>query len=235
MGRVRRVDTAFDAAWFRQVLGNFPTGVAVVTGCGRNRVPVGMAIGSFTSASLDPPLVAFFADRRSSSWPRIRATGAFCANVLGADQEAVCRAFAARGGDKFAGIGWRPAPSGSPILDDVVAWVDCGIETVHETGDHWLVLGRVRALETARPALSLVFFQGGYGRFSPSSLAACESGLPAQPVHLHTADLARPEMDSLAGDLHAECVAGTRDSAARLLRACAAVNPALGHHPPGRA
>jgi flavin reductase (DIM6/NTAB) family NADH-FMN oxidoreductase RutF len=155
---------AIEPDWFRVVLGTFPTGVAVVTGIDADGRPAGMAVGSFTSASLDPPLVAFFPDRTSVSWQRIRESGRFCVNILGADQEAVCRTFAVRGGDKFAELAWRSAPSGSPILDDVVAWIDCDIDAVHPAGDHWLVLGLVRALDVGRPDLPLVFFQGGYLR-----------------------------------------------------------------------
>ncbi|MDT3440447.1 flavin reductase [Pseudofrankia sp. BMG5.37] len=195
---------AIDTGWFRQVLGNFPTGVAVVTGLDKGGAPVGLAVGSFTSASLDPPLVAFFPDRRSSSWPRIAATGRFCVNILGYDQESVCRTFAVRGGDKFAELPWRPAPSGAPILDGAVAWIDCDLEAVHPAGDHDLVLGLVRVLDVGRSALPLVFFQGGYGRFSPLSLAAWEGDLAVQ---LRTADLARPQMEELAARLGAECVA----------------------------
>ena len=100
---------SIDPAGFRRVLGHFPTGVAVVTGIDEAGKPVGMAVGSFSSVSLDPPLVAFMPDRRSTSWPRLRPSGAFCVNILGAEQESVCRAFAQRGGDKFADLSWRPA------------------------------------------------------------------------------------------------------------------------------
>ncbi|WP_232303959.1 flavin reductase [Pseudofrankia sp. DC12] len=193
-----------DPGLFRRVLGNFPTGVAVITGLDAGGAPVGLAVGSFVSASLDPPLVAFFPDRSSSSWPRIAATGRFCVNILGFDQEAVCRTFAVRGGDKFTELSWRSAPSGAPVVDGVVAWIDCDLEAVHPAGDHDLVLGRVRTLDVGRSVLPLVFFQGGYGRFSPLSLAAWEGDLAVQ---LRTADLARPQFEDLAARFAAECVA----------------------------
>jgi flavin reductase (DIM6/NTAB) family NADH-FMN oxidoreductase RutF len=99
----------FDSAQFRQVLGHFPTGVTVVTAASPSG-PVGLAVGSFASVSLDPPLVAFFPDRSSSSWPQIEATGSFCVNILSEDQEVVCRRFASKGDDKFAAsVGGRPA------------------------------------------------------------------------------------------------------------------------------
>lgn len=193
-----------EPATFRTVLGHFPTGVAVVTGRDGGGAPAGMAVGSFTSVSLDPPLVAFLPDRSSTSWPRFAGSGAFCVNILGADQQAVCRAFAMRGGDKFAELSWRPAGSGSPILDGVLAWVDCDLDTVHEAGDHFIVVGRVREMAVEVPGPPLVFFQGGYGRFHSLSLAAWEYDLAVQ---MRSADLARPHLEALADDLGVECVA----------------------------
>jgi flavin reductase (DIM6/NTAB) family NADH-FMN oxidoreductase RutF len=153
----------FDSAKYRQVLGHFPTGVTVVTAV-RGDEPVGLAVGSFSSVSLDPPLVGFFPDRSSSSWPKIREAGSFCVNILGEDQEDVCRRFAMKGDDKFAGLGWKPAGSGAPLLDGVIAWIDCDIAEVVETGDHFLVLGAVRDLGVAHDGGPLVFFRGGYAR-----------------------------------------------------------------------
>ncbi len=194
-----------DPGLYRRVLGNYPTGVTVVTAIDEEGRPVGMAVGSFTSVSLDPPLVAFFPDKGSSSFPRIRSSHSFCVNVLAADQEDVCRAFAQRGGDKFAGISWRPAASGAPRLDGVAAWIDCDFDSVTDAGDHYLVMGRVRELDGAGDGLPLVFFQGGYGRFSPSSMVVYPE--PDVIGHLRHADLARGEMERLAGEIGAECVA----------------------------
>ncbi len=194
-----------DPKHFRRVLGHFPTGVAVITGIDPEGKPAGMAIGSFTSVSLEPPLVAFLPDKSSTSWPKIEPAGKFCVNILASEQESVCRTFAVKGGDKFAQFEWSAAPAtGSPLLDDVVAWIDCEIETVHEAGDHYIVIGRVLELDVANPSLPLLFFQGGYGRFSPLSLAAWESDLQMQ---LASADAARPQMEQLAEELDAECVA----------------------------
>ncbi|HEV2767299.1 MAG TPA: flavin reductase family protein [Acidimicrobiales bacterium] len=153
-------------ALLRQVLGRFPTGVVVVT-ASDGVVPYGLSVNSFTSVSLDPPLIAFCADRRSGSWAAIRRSGAFCVNVLAEDQEAVSRVFATRGAEKFGGVGWSPAPSGSPLLDGVLAWMDCRIETVHDGGDHEICVGRVDQLGVERDEGPLVFYRGGYGRFEP--------------------------------------------------------------------
>ncbi len=157
--------TLFDSATFRRVLGHYPTGVCVVTAVDAEG-PTGMVVGSFTSVSLDPPLVAFFPAKSSSSWPRIEQAGKFCVNVLASDQQALCGQFAAKGSDKFSGVSHRVSANGSPILDGVVAWIDCALEAVHEAGDHYIVLGRVIALEASAPGKPLLFFQGSYGEFT---------------------------------------------------------------------
>lgn len=155
-----------DAKRFRRVLGHHPTGVAAVTAIAANGRPVGMAVGAFTSVSLSPPLVGFLPDKSSTTWPKIRESGSFCVNVLGAGQEMVCQALATRAEDKFNGLAWRPAPSGSPILDGVVAWIDCDIAAVSESGDHYFVTGSVRELDIVTGGLPLVFFQGILGQFA---------------------------------------------------------------------
>jgi 3-hydroxy-9,10-secoandrosta-1,3,5(10)-triene-9,17-dione monooxygenase reductase component len=148
------------------VLGAFPTGVTVVTATHEGR-STGMAIGSFTSVSLDPPLVAFLPAKTSGSWPTIEKSGSFCVNVMAADQGATCAQFASKAEDKFAGIEWSPAPAtGSPLLSGSLAWMDCTIEAVHEAGDHWIVVGRVQAMDVDRDeAGPLLFFRGRYGGF----------------------------------------------------------------------
>jgi flavin reductase (DIM6/NTAB) family NADH-FMN oxidoreductase RutF len=153
--------SAIDQASYRQVLGHFPTGVTVIAGMDGDE-PVGLAVGSFFSLSLDPALVGFCVDRTSGSWSRMAGSGSFCVNVLGADQEDVCRAFATSGEDKFKGIGWKASESGSPLLDGVLAWIDCAIEDVHDGGDHHIVVGRVLGLAVANEGAPLVFYRGGY-------------------------------------------------------------------------
>ncbi|BBZ78604.1 monooxygenase [Mycolicibacterium anyangense] len=161
------VATAIDPTRLRSALGHYPTGVSVITAIDADGVPAGMAVGTFTSVSLDPALVAFLPGRGSSSFPRIRTAASFCVNVLAADQGDVCRAFAVRGGDKFAGVRWSAAPSGAPRLEGTAAWIDCRFESVTDVGDHYFVVGRVMAFDHTAGSLPLVFCQGGYGRFAP--------------------------------------------------------------------
>ncbi|WP_448638500.1 flavin reductase [Geodermatophilus sp. URMC 63] len=197
------VDTTFDDKRFREVLGHLPTGVVVVTAMGPDGRPSGMVVGSFTSVSLDPPLVAFLPARSSSSFKTLREARTFCVNILSAKQEPICRQFAVSGGDKFAGVDWSPAPSGAPVIDGVVAWIDCEFERIDEAGDHYIVLGRVTHLGTGVPTIPLLFFQGGYGGFATTSLAM---GASTDMLHsLSIADRARAEIEALAADVGFEC------------------------------
>jgi flavin reductase (DIM6/NTAB) family NADH-FMN oxidoreductase RutF/DNA-binding IclR family transcriptional regulator len=203
------VQFSIDPTQYRQVLGQYPTGVCVVTSTGPDGFPAAMVVGSFTSVSLNPPLIGFFPDRGSSSWPKVAASGRFCINILSAEQEDVCRKLASKDPDKFAGIAHRQSPLGSPIIDGVVAWIDCDSHTVQDAGDHFFVLGSVRQLEIADNGLPLLFFQGGYGRFAPSSMAASnQNGLLTIPLRL--VDRARAQMERLAGELSAVCVASAK-------------------------
>ena len=160
-GGVDHDDRPLDTAEMRRVLGQFASGVVIVTGDDAG-TPVGFACQSFASVSLDPPLVLFCPARTSQSWPRISTSGSFAVNVLAADQQEVSARFAQRGADKFAGLAWHPSPWG-PVIDDVLASVLCTIEAAHPAGDHEIVVGRVQELRTAREHGPLVFFRGAYG------------------------------------------------------------------------
>ncbi|MCX4526443.1 MULTISPECIES: flavin reductase family protein [unclassified Streptomyces] len=156
-------------AEFRAVLGNFASGVTVITapaGEGEDG-PAGFACQSFASLSLDPPLVTFMVARTSTTWPRIARAGVFCVNILGAEQGELCRSFAVSGADKFAGVTHAPAPAtGSPQLDAVPAWIDCRIHAVHTGGDHLIVVGRVEAMGAAGEGAPLLFHKGRFGRLA---------------------------------------------------------------------
>ena len=165
MSDIADASSSFDGAKFRQVLGHFPTGVTVITAM-QGTAPVGMAVGSFTSLSLDPPQVLFCAGKGSSSWPKVEQHGSFCVNILADDQEDLSRVFASKAEDKFASIGWKRSGNQCPIIDDVLAWLDCTIEQVIDSGDHYVVIGAVTDLAVNHEGGPLVFFRGGYGRFT---------------------------------------------------------------------
>lgn len=158
----------FGEADFRRVLGHFPTGVTIVTGLTTSG-PVGMSVNSFTSASLDPPLIAFLPALTSRTWPALQAAGAFCVNVLATDQHELAHRFATgTSGDRFAGVGWAPSPrAGLPTLSGVTAWIECALESVTPAGDHLFVLGRVLSLAARADADPLLFHRGSYRRLGP--------------------------------------------------------------------
>lgn len=166
-------DGRFSQRDFRTAMGQFCTGVVIVTGLGGDSAPCGFSAQSFVSVSLDPPLVAVCPANSSQSWPRIRAGGHFGINILAADQQALCARFARSGGNKFADLGWSPSARGMPMLDRVLGFIECRLEHEFPAGDHCLALGRVLELQvraTDRPPL--LFFRGAYGAFGDCSSAA---------------------------------------------------------------
>lgn len=158
-----------DPAAFRHVLGHFASGVTIITSMD-GETPVGFACQSFSSLSLDPALVTFFVARTSTSWPRMEPAGRFAVNVLADDQEQLCRQFAVSGADKFAGVDWKTAVTGAPILDGTLAWIDCTLDRIVDGGDHLIVIGRVEALEAPREDCGpLLFYRGKFGHPSPNA------------------------------------------------------------------
>lgn len=154
-----------DEASFRTVLGHFATGVTIITSMDGDE-PVGVAANAFSSVSLEPPMVLFCAGRTSTTWPKIEANGQFAVNILNEHQEDVCRVFAMPGADRFTRIGWRPSTNGSPLLHDALAFVDCSVDETVDAGDHVVVLGRVHELGVLSGEGPLIFYRGGYGKFT---------------------------------------------------------------------
>ncbi len=229
------MDDTIDSALFRETLGHYPTGVAVVTAISDDGNPAGMVVGTFTSVSMNPPLIAFFPMKNSGSFAYVRRAASFCVNVLASDQEFVCRQLATGGADKFAGTPWRPGPLGSPILADAVSWLECTFEDVREAGDHFIVLGRVRHLGVQRSTLPLLFFQGGYGRFSPGSFIAAPD--PELILATQLAETIRSQVESLGAEFSLNCsvLAQIRDDGVQVLAAGPKSLPEsfpLGHRTP---
>ena len=151
-----------DPRTMRDVLGHFASGVTVVT-AQEEHGPIGFTCQSFSSLSLDPPLVAIAPARASRTWPRLRELGRFCVNVLAEDQTALSAQFARSSADKFAGVSWRPSPQGQPVLDDVVAWIDCELWAEYDGGDHTIAVARVLDLGAHSHRRPLLFHRGAYG------------------------------------------------------------------------
>ena len=151
-----------DPQVLREVLGHFASGVTVVTALTADG-PAGFTCQSFSSLSLDPPLVAFAPARTSRTWPALRAMGRFCVNVLAEGQDDVSQNFARSGADKFAAVRWSPSAHGSPVLDDVVAWIDGELWAEYDGGDHTIVVARVLDLGAHPERRPLLFHRGSYG------------------------------------------------------------------------
>lgn len=197
-----------DAETFRRVMGRVPTGVAVVTS-ELNGERHGLVVGSFTSLSLDPPLVAFMPAKSSTTWPRLAESGSFCINVLSAEQAEVCRSFFSKDDDRFERFSWSSGVTGAPILDEAIAWIDCDLETVHDGGDHHIVLGRVRDMQARTDVLPLIFFSGGYGQFSGHSIAAWGDATAVE--QLRYVDIAHGQMLALSRTWQVETLALVRE------------------------
>jgi 3-hydroxy-9,10-secoandrosta-1,3,5(10)-triene-9,17-dione monooxygenase reductase component len=157
-----------DAAAFRRVFGHFGTGITVITTADAG-TPAGFACQAFAPLSLDPPLVLFCVRGVSETWRQIRASRVFCVNILASDQRDVSRLFGSGSTDRFTGLDWTPAPSGSPVLAGVLTWADCTVEGTHQGGDHDIVIGRVTALGPCRDAAPLLFHRSRYTTTTPAS------------------------------------------------------------------
>jgi flavin reductase (DIM6/NTAB) family NADH-FMN oxidoreductase RutF len=150
-----------DPRVFRDVLGNFCTGVTVVTSLDDSG-PLGFAAQSFHALSLDPPLVSLSPAKTSTTWPKIRETGRFCVNILSDAQQDVSQRFAVSGGNKFDDLEWALSDRELPLIPGSVAHVECSIESEHEGGDHVIVIGRVLNLAFEVDSSPLVFYRGRY-------------------------------------------------------------------------
>ncbi len=155
-------EVAARARRFRDVLGLFCTGVTVVTSTS-GKEPVGMTCQSFSSVSLEPPLVLFCPARTSRAWPLIQRSGRFAVNLLAHDQAELSNRMASKGIDKFDGVAWRPSPvTGSPLLEGTLGYVDCTIHAVHEAGDHYVVIGKLLDMGESAATDPLLFYEGRY-------------------------------------------------------------------------
>lgn len=158
-----------DGKQFRQVLGHFATGVTVITADAAEG-PVGMVANSFTSVSLDPPLVLFCPATASDTWPSIRDHGGFCVNVLNHEQEELAIKFSKKGIDRYEGVEHLISAHGVPRLGGAVAHLDCKIVAEHPAGDHVIVVGEVLELDAVDGLTDahapLIFHRGAFARLA---------------------------------------------------------------------
>jgi flavin reductase (DIM6/NTAB) family NADH-FMN oxidoreductase RutF len=156
--------TPVDADQFRQLLGRFATGVTVVTARSASGAPLGMTASSLASVSLDPPLVLVAVDRANDMHDALKTAPHFAINILTADQEILSRRFASTDPNRFDGVGYREGRNGLPLLNDVVAHIECAMHGAVPGGDHTVYFGLVTGgdVTEARP---LIYYRSGYGSF----------------------------------------------------------------------
>jgi flavin reductase (DIM6/NTAB) family NADH-FMN oxidoreductase RutF len=155
--------TGVSPAQLRDAMGHFATGVTVITSVDSSGRPVGTTASAVASLSLEPPLVLACFDLASVTLKAIKGHGAFVVNVLGARQRHLSANFARRGlAAAWEGVRHRSGPTGSPRLDGVLAVVECTVEHALPGGDHEIIVGRVRQVETSGHGTPLVFWRGGY-------------------------------------------------------------------------
>jgi flavin reductase (DIM6/NTAB) family NADH-FMN oxidoreductase RutF/DNA-binding MarR family transcriptional regulator len=158
---VSRGDADLDARYFRRCLSMFATGVAVITAQSGDR-RAGVTANSFSSLSLDPPLILWSINRSTRNFPIFRDAAHFAVNILAANQIEISQCFSSSEPDRFAHAKWRPGADGAPLLEGVVAHFECSTEAQYDGGDHMIIIGRVRRFSQFEGA-GLLFAQGRYG------------------------------------------------------------------------
>jgi flavin reductase (DIM6/NTAB) family NADH-FMN oxidoreductase RutF len=153
----------FDARAFRTALGSFPTGVAVVTTAASAEHHLGITVNSFTSVSLDPPLVLWCMDKKSDRYHAFTKAQSYTVSILGTEHQEVSSRLATQGNHSLDGIDLKKTTLGPPALADALAIFECRAEAVHEAGDHAILIGRVVHFSRHDGGAPLVFFRGKYG------------------------------------------------------------------------
>ncbi|MCU1682025.1 MAG: flavin reductase domain protein FMN-binding protein [Amycolatopsis sp.] len=164
---VPALDEAPDAGAMRRAMGQFATGVTVITTVTGDGQPAGCTVSAFSSLSLDPPLVLVCIDRRRAMHQHLTAGSGFGVNVLRTDQRELAVRFAGRGDDRFAGLRTTPGRHGIPLIDGAIAQIQCDLHAVLDGGDHAIVVGRVRQLAT-REGDPLLYAQGAFLDLPPA-------------------------------------------------------------------
>lgn len=156
------VSRRFSSTEIKSVFGHFSTGVTVITGQSAG-IPHGFTCQSFVALSLDPTYIGFCPGRSSTSWPRIRQSGAVCINILASDQESLCRRFADRREDRFADVQWRPGRNGAPAFDGVLARIEADVVDEIEAGDHTIVVAEPTEFWVSSVRTPLLYYRGAFG------------------------------------------------------------------------
>jgi flavin reductase (DIM6/NTAB) family NADH-FMN oxidoreductase RutF len=156
-----------DARAFRDALGHFATGVAIVTAAGQGTAgPLGLTINSFASVSLDPPLILWSLDRSSDRFAAMMAATHFAVNMLGAESRDLAQRLARKGQSTIEAASLRPGAHGAPLLEDAIAHFECKVEHRYDGGDHVILVGRVLAHGHRSHGDPLIYYRGRYRALS---------------------------------------------------------------------
>lgn len=160
-------ETVLDPRELRRAFGTYVTGITIVTTWGEDGRPRGMTANSFTSVSLEPPLLLVCIGKSASSYPAFKDAEVFAVNLLHEGQKDISSLFASKTADKFANVDHHQAHTGAPVLRDCLTWFDCSVHQRIDAGDHMILIGRVHAFDT-RPAMPLGFYSGRYMSVDPT-------------------------------------------------------------------
>jgi 3-hydroxy-9,10-secoandrosta-1,3,5(10)-triene-9,17-dione monooxygenase reductase component len=163
------VPLALSAQPFRDILSRLATGVVAVTALDNVGRPLGITVSSFTSVSLEPPLVLFCIAATSRTWPRMRLSEGICINILGEHQQDVSVQLSSSGTEKFDEVTWTPSTNGNPVLHGVLAWLECTVTNEYRAGDHHIVVSRVDRAASAADGGPLIRNRGRYVRLAGPS------------------------------------------------------------------
>ena len=197
---------AIDPKLFRQLLGCFPTGVAIITTTDANGQPAGLTCNSFSSVSLEPPLVLFSLRKASSLVSVFSEADGFAINILSQRQDALSGRFASsKIADKFEGVAWRSGPLGMPIIEDCLASFECSVYARHDAGDHCIFIGEVKQMGEGCADQALVYYKGAYMMLAESLRTLVVQG------KLGTADLDETYRTLYGTLLKLACARATED------------------------
>ncbi len=159
----------FDVRAYRTALGSFPTGVAVITTSASAEHHMGITVNSFTSVSLDPPLVLWCLDKKSDRYHAFTKARSYTVSILGTEHQGVSSRLAKQGNHSLDGIALCDTALGPPALADALSVFECKAEGVHDAGDHAILIGRVMHFSRQGDGEPLVFFRGKYGSLAQAS------------------------------------------------------------------
>lgn len=148
---------------FKEALGNYPTGVTIVTTTDKNNIPLGLTVNSFASVSLDPLLVLWSIDHKVSSMKAFENSGKFAVHILAGNQSELCKTFASKNVDRFASCNWSLSPLELPVIEGAFAVLECETYKTIEAGDHTILIGAVQNIQVDKELNPMLYHRRHFG------------------------------------------------------------------------